>query len=357
MHLPHPAARKISRLSPSGYETILACPLRYAFSRDASSGIGGPRSPAAALGQLAHRVLERAVSCGWLVEPGWEERLQVVWQETCEEEARERWQQAAELWPGYELKRALLRYVAAGIRELIVGLPSDALILTEPLLTSADNLLEGKPDVLIRSEDLVWIIDYKTGRAVEEQSGAPLDSYARQLKLYSYLEHQTSARWPDSAHLFPFDRDPVEVPIKPSECDELAAKAMATMLEYNGLAPKSPPSRCSPEACRFCSFASVCPDFWDLCDESWKDQGVVAAGGPVARVVRTALGGTTIQFEATVGSVGHTAVTVGNLNEAEFSALANVVPGSMVFLAGLSVSKRQLGLYHACLWTRLSVKQ
>src|SRR5260370_20920406 len=52
-----------------------------------------------------------------------------------------------EAWPNYELKRARLRNLARSVRELMLGLPADALVLTEHDLTGRGGLLAGRADL------------------------------------------------------------------------------------------------------------------------------------------------------------------------------------------------------------------
>lgn len=314
----------------------------------------GGGSPAALLGQLVHDVLDRAVSSGLLVGPDWEERLKALWLDASQELAERHPGKPTEAWPGYHLKRALLKYVAAAIRGLTTDLPPDASILTEPQLKSSDGMLEGTPDLVLRSRDLTRIIDYKTGKAVEEQSGEPRPSYARQLQLYSYLEHQTSRRWPDSAHLFPLDQDPVEISIVAGQCIELADEARTALTNHNLLVGTSPPSNCCPQTCRFCSFAVLCPDFWSACDTSWAEKGVLAAAGQVARLIRTPLGGTTMQVSASAGTLGETVVTIVNADVSEFPLVADIAEDAVLLVVGLSEWHKHPGSYRMNRWTRVA---
>jgi hypothetical protein len=95
----------------------------------------------------------------------------------------------------------------------------------------------------------------------------------RQLRIYAYLVHSATGKWPRGGLLFPLAGPPVVVDIEPTQCETEAAEAVRLLGRYNssvasageaiGLA--SP----SPEACRWCSFKTICPAFWANANESW----------------------------------------------------------------------------------------
>jgi hypothetical protein len=180
---------------------------------------------------------------------------------------------------------------------------TDAELCPEVDLVSRDGLLAGRADLVVRSRSETVVIDYKTGAVMDPGTGAVRDGYARQLKLYAYLEHEVTDLWPSRAVLVPFEGSTVNVEIDPQDCEALAADARTALAAYNALVPEPPPARPAPATCIWCHAAAACAEFWAACDLSWRDDGVVAGRGVVDLAKLTPLGGLTLRFESLQGSL------------------------------------------------------
>lgn len=188
----------------------------------------------------------------------------------------------------------------------------------------------------MRSSSGSLIIDYKTG-AVAGASGQLRDGYARQLKLYAYLEHEATEAWPTRGILIPFEGEPVDVAIDPGQCEALADDARAALAAYNAAVPGAPPARPAPAACAWCDAAAVCPAFWEACDPDWVAEGVNAGRGPIEFASVTPMGGLTLRFESRQGSLrGVTSVRAIDVRE---QPEATPRSQDVVALAGLRANR------------------
>jgi hypothetical protein len=147
-------------------------------------------------------------------------------------------------WPGYELKRARLWRAAKRLHGLLVGAGPDVELLSEQALSGADGVLRGRPDLLVRSANGLWLIDYKTGPVLSRDTREPRESYVRQLQLYASLAADALGEWPRRAFLLPLDGPFVEVDIDPASCGVLAQQAVDLLGRFNASAggpqPASP---------------------------------------------------------------------------------------------------------------------
>jgi PD-(D/E)XK nuclease superfamily len=223
---------------------------------------------------------------------------------------------------------------------IVADMPAETELFTELDLTSSDGSLFGRADLVARWKSGGALIDYKTGSATDRATGALRDSYARQLRLYAFLERETRGVWPDRAILLPFVGDPVEVEVDPDECAATAADALAALTSYNLIAGQVPPAMPSATACGWCDAAAACSAFWDACDEDWIDASVYAARGPVLLAKATPLGGLSLQVTSTSGS-RHGDLSVRGLDA---HLEAELPPGVTVSLVGLSPDRATGGL-------------
>jgi RecB family exonuclease len=323
-----PAAKALTRLSPSSFETLRACPLRLAFATQGDGG-GSVSSDRQRIGQICHDVLESLVRDGRLRSESWSEPLESCFLELLasnEDEMR-----AAVR--GSRLALARLRKVAARMGDFLRQVPPDAQILTEEELTAADGRLYGRVDLIVRSAELHVIVDYKTGSFLEPGTEQLKESYERQLMLYACLEAEASGAWPEQALLVPFGAEPVTLRMDPTACLQLLEEVLAALDRWQTWVGGPPPASASPETCGWCPFAARCPAFWAACNTDWADE-LVAIRGPLASIATTPLGGITLRLDSTEGSVlGATAVR--NIEPTEFDGLADLDEGHAVSFVGL----------------------
>jgi hypothetical protein len=339
-----PASALVERLSPTSFEILHECKLRFAFGQHPSShAFGG--TPATRLGAVCHNVLDEAVRNRTLQLEDWRSRIEQLWDSKLAELAcRDRLSDEPTRWPGYQLKRARLFHVAGRIREFLEALPADAEVLTEQPLTAEGGCLYGRPDLIIRSTERHQIIDYKSGGVMDRETNQPREAYARQLQLYAFLEHHASGTWPTSAHLFPLQGAPVEIDIEPERCSELAAQALDELAAYNAMVPLTPQADPTPAHCRWCPHTTVCGPFWDACDEAWAPT-LLAAAGHVTRSYGTPLGGVTVYLDVEVGSVTEKSLLIKNVDPALYEGADRAAEGIEVAATGLVADDRGSGYW------------
>lgn len=276
--------------NPTLAETMRACLLKAGLSHAQGSRVYVLGSPKAWLGTAYHEVLQALPTLAAEgVETSVQQRVEAVWSQ-----AVERLERRAALhplnhrfgsaltWKGYYLVLETLRIRVRELTESInrqydrsAGYRQENItgVSREKEFIALDGKLRGRIDVVQGDE----IIDYKTGTLFEnDTSGTPPSlkaAYVRQLRIYAYLVHSATGKWPRGGLLFPLAGPPVVVDIEPTQCETEAAEAVRLLGRYNssvasageaiGLA--SP----SPEACRWCSFKTICPAFWANANESW----------------------------------------------------------------------------------------
>jgi RecB family exonuclease len=331
-----PEARRIDVLSPSRAEAIRTCPLKVAFSQ-AGSRTGSTSDPAR-IGNICHDTLEALVRDHGFEAPPTREDLQAAWEHAASlDAARHPQLPAPRRWT---LALARLGNIVNRLAEVVAAMPREAELCTEVDLRNRDGSLFGRADLVARWDSGSTLIDYKTGSATDRATGELRDSYARQLRLYAFLEHETRGVWPERAILLPFVGDPVEVSIDPDECEATAEAALAAVASYNLIAGSIPPATPSATACGWCDAAATCSAFWGACDERWLEAGVSAAQGPVVLAKATPLGGLSLQLASTRGSL-HGELSVRGLDadlEAELPA------GVTISLVGLRPDRAAGGL-------------
>lgn len=302
-----PPAQPLESLSPSRVKDLTECQLRVAFKQHAT-GSAVP-SDAQIVGNSLHAALKDFVK-----EREFEREDSLLLIES------RFLSQLEERAPGREvlgvrLAAARLKRMAGRVTELIAEAGDSAVTLSEQYLEARDGRLQGVVDLIIDSQAVHLIVDYKTGQAIDE-AGNVVEQFATQLRLYAVLEHERSGRWPQRGVLLRFGGPAVSVDLDPAECQRTADRLLAALVAYNALAGTVPTGNASEATCMFCSFAPYCPAFWGAISPSW------ARGAIRGRVlwVETSAGDTlTIRLEGASGSY-EGIVTILGLTERQLSS-------------------------------------
>jgi CRISPR/Cas system-associated exonuclease Cas4 (RecB family) len=343
-----PSAEAVKAISPSGFEAMRACRLRAAFARSNQPSPAQPTAPQL-LGTICHVVLETLTKTRAILGPDWTQQLELHWAKATREAAADL--AAAdggavappEQWDGYEIKLARLRKAARRLHELLAPLGDSAELITETSLSAADGWMHGRPDLIVRGEDVHWLLDYKTGPVLSRDSRVPRESYVRQLQLYAYLESESMGDWPQRAFLVPLQGPVVEVDIDPAACAALAEVALDLLAAFNAHAPAPQPPSPAPETCRWCPYAPNCPAFWESCDEGWAPT-VLAAAGTAKAVTHPSLGGVSVTLEVEAGSLEHRSINVRAISVEDHPAAGMLAEGSDIALVGLRPDRDTEGL-------------
>ena len=280
----NPAVTPLANTSPALNEVLRACHLRAAFQNDPMFSDVRVLSTSAALGTIAHRLLEvsalgefDAVSSNSL-----SQAVAQKWDDLAATEAQKLGGLAMGLvppplrWPGFSLKKAGAVRAATRIAESRLGANSGFTRVGrgEPCQTQSEARLEGQGGRLVGRIDLIRrtkagteIVDYKSG--VVYDIDPSLDgireirsSYVRQILMYLSLIHENEGRWPVKATIESLMDGPVNVEIRPEEVEKAVSDALALLNQYNFAASQgevvgSP----TPANCRWCPYKPVCSDF------------------------------------------------------------------------------------------------
>ncbi len=281
---------QLTSTTPTLAETMRSCLLRTGFSRAQGSRAYVLGNPKAWLGIAYHAVLEALPtlaaegeenSVQQRAEASWNQAIEHLEQQAALHPLNQRFGSAL-TWKGYYLVLETLRIRVRELTENInrqydrnTGYRNENITGTsrEKEFTALAGKLRGRID-LVRGDE---IIDYKTGALFEsDTSGAqPLlkAAYVRQLRIYAYLVHSATSKWPRRGLLFPLAGPPVIVDVEPAQCETEAVEAVKLLEHYNNsvatageaLSLASP----SPEACQWCPYKTICPSFWTNVNENW----------------------------------------------------------------------------------------
>jgi CRISPR/Cas system-associated exonuclease Cas4 (RecB family) len=285
-----PVARPLQALSPSAFGDLRACQLRVAFKQQADRAAG--KTDAQIVGDAVHEALAAFIAAGEFVDDDAVELARARFNAVLGQHSQ-----------GYEIRgarpsAARLAKIVGRVLELLENAGPNAVVLTETYLRARQGMLHGVVDLIIESEPLHAIVDYKTGRTTDEQ-GEVSEHFQVQLQFYAVLEHERSGSWPNRGVLLRFGGPPIPIDLDPTQCTATADLAVEILTAYNALADTVPPATPGEEVCRFCPFAPVCPSFWETLTPTW-ERGAVR--GRVAWLQPSETGGLTLALDGASGS-------------------------------------------------------
>ncbi len=304
MRLPEiPASKQFRRLTPTLYESALACKAR---ARWAAFGTPNavPQHPRALLGSSVHAVVEAAQK-GQLASDA----------EDCRRLARNHFDETArkyyegshpllrakfstpERLPYYNLFReraVLLALNAAQLRQASTpgaasqrpqssGTPQER--LAEVWLESPDGLLAGRADYVDTAAGEV--VDYKTASAPDDQGGIS-ESEVRQLRLYVHLGLASGMKLNRGVIVRPDGRR-ATLKISENEAAAEGQKARETLNLLNGDVVRSfaDVAEPAPTNCRNCACIPFCEPFWNKASSEWAEQCGSHTEGRVDNITRS----------------------------------------------------------------------
>lgn len=264
-------------LSASLYRRFQVCPQSALFSISLEGRNLNRPSLRAALGLIAHKLLEQASTISQdCSREEFDKWFEINWQQILEKqysELSELWHpQRVPIptsWPGYFLTRASSKILAIGNRGIFPSkaslkrsnqirnkeVISQAFPLVEELIISDELKIMGKPDLVILEKGLATIFDYKFGSNVEEVA-----QYQTQMYFYKLLiENVTKIKVGKMAIVSSSNRM-MEVP-----ADEIELKKLERDIPRVVEALNSKNITASPSVpnCSFCPYKSICQPFQD----------------------------------------------------------------------------------------------
>lgn len=319
----------MSHLTPSSFEEMRSCRLRYALRHKAGGVLEHPSAPAALLGQLCHRVMERLVVSKAI--PGaWQESFEQLWvAEAAAASSADG--QAPETWPGYALKKVELRRTLSDLNSLLAESSPLESIKAELVLQNSEGNIQGRLDLVHEIRRGSRVVDLKTGRV--DGDGANLKpSYHRQIQIYAYLMEQQTHRWPVEGVVLPLGGKPISVDIDEQACNNLAREVLGLLSAYNSTVPEAQPAIVSGETCPRCPVAASCPAFW----KSWRpeyDPNLIAYRGRILAVYHAANGRVAVRLGVEAPSPME--VFIQGLDENVHAAVKSLKPDSNIAAVGL----------------------
>lgn len=267
-----PPLSQLTRISPSRFCALRICALKeiWAASR---VPVYIPAAPASRLGTIIHNLIEAAYS-GRLpdevsMERMWGEEVAAHEREMLGSPLEKHFVPLSKNAQNYKVKQIMGFNL---VRPLLKGRSekarSEHQATPEIWFETADKIIGGKVDVVVREETGVKIIDYKTGKIVEndEDENTIKQDYIDQLKMYSGLYFESTGAWPAELTIVSINGKHFNVPFTKDGCISLLAEAKARFSEINELIANncshdqlaSP----SPDACSFCGYRPACFSYW-----------------------------------------------------------------------------------------------
>ena len=239
LDFPAPAAATIGEFSPSLANQLLSCQLRVGFLRDPVHSALQRPGTYAALGIIAHAVIEAAYKLhDWPHDQAARrQRLEDLWtHETREQAARieAAWSPAtlpsAEDWPGYALTR--IRTIRMAEKQIEKVTPNRAKTKrggVEVELRHPESRLFGRADRIEHLGQATRVVDLKIGLRQSE----PTEDQRRQLLLYAVLLHRVEGQWPVSIDLEDASGNTYSQPLIPEEAEAALAEATSAADSFN----------------------------------------------------------------------------------------------------------------------------
>ena len=296
-----PVVIPIPKTSPALNEVLRACKLRAAFQNDPMFTDVRVLSMYAALGTIAHRLLEVCARGDFdtVSRSSLSQSIAQGWDNLAAAEAHNFSRlaigpvPALPKWPGFALKKAGAVRAATRIAESRLEAMSGAAksaraglgyTQSEVWQEGQGGRLVGRIDLIRRTRAGTELVDYKSGIVYETDPSAEGSreiraSYVRQILLYLSLIHEQEGKWPVKATIESLMDGAVDVEIDPEEVGKAASEAIALLDSYNvassrGEVVGSP----TPANCRWCPYKPVCNDFLRVSDHTWDDVATTIVG-------------------------------------------------------------------------------
>ena len=273
---PHPTP--LEYITPTQLGDGGECLWRLGFSRDPAVSTLSRSSPASALGSAAHEVMSK------MGEP---RDFESVWSEAvskAESTLARDWEPATvpspENWPGWSLTK--VRIHKSWERSMQTSSPGAAhrgsassggsqlppLPWRERWLRHPHLQLAGRPDLVERVKDEIWVVDLKTGLKQDE----PTSAQRTQLLIYCGLVEGVLGQLPSHAAVQTTRGDRHAFSVDGHEVQAVIDAALETLDRLNtsgagGL--RESLANPSAEACSWCAFRPACRPFFDTYDETW----------------------------------------------------------------------------------------
>ena len=269
---PLPKLRPITKVSPTLLATLQQCQLQAGLHQ-AKAQQTTRSSKAALLGKIAHRVLEKARTVSKDNED-LRTQAEVIWDKTSAEIEMElraspldRYLFPITRWRKYYRRRA---QTIRRFEDIVAsrGMSETRIVAIERKFDNATDGFTGKPDLILRKENGLVIIDYKSTELSDdlEKQEKKIESWQQQILFYASLVKEEFGEWPVDGEIRLLNKEVISIPIDPQKVNALFAEAQTLKEDYNAKVEMgvshSKLAQYSVDNCRFCEFKGSCDTFW-----------------------------------------------------------------------------------------------
>ena len=268
---PFPKLRPITKVSPTLLVTLQQCQLEAGL-RQANAQQTIRNSKTALLGTIAHRVLEKARTVS-KDSKDLRTQAKAIWDKTAAEMEMElqsspldRYLLPITRWRKYYRRRS---QTIRRFEEIIAsrGMSETQIVASERKFNIRDGFT-GKPDLILRRENGLVIIDYKSGELSDDSESREekIESWKQQILFYASIVKEEFGEWPVGGEIRLLNKEVIDIAIDPREAMDIKQEAQELRNNYNakiasGVLP-SELAQYSIDSCRFCEFKGACNTFW-----------------------------------------------------------------------------------------------
>ena len=269
---PLPKLQPITKVSPTLFATLKQCQLRAGLSQ-ARAQRTTKSSTAALLGMIVHRVLEKAREINsesedlrTQAETTWDKTVEIV-KEGLQTSPLDRCLLPITKWKRYFLSRERTIRRCEEIASSR-GISETQVVARERKFDNGTNGFTGKPDLILRKENGLVIIDYKSTELSDdlENREKKIESWQQQILFYASLVKEEFGEWPVDGEIRLLNKEVISIPIDPQKVNALSAEAQTLKEDYNAKVEMgvshSQLAQYSVDNCSFCEFKGSCDTFW-----------------------------------------------------------------------------------------------
>ena len=225
------------------------------------------------MGIIAHRVLEktRAVSKNSedlriQAEAIWDKTVEQM-EEDLQSSPLDKYLLPINKWKKYYLQQ---EYTICRYKEIALsrGISETQVVARERKFDNVTNGFTGKPDLILRKENGLVIIDYKSTELSDdlENREKKIESWQQQILFYASLVKKEFGEWPVDGKIKLLNKEVISIPIDPQKVNALSAEAQTLKENYNAKVEMgvshSQLAQYSVDNCSFCEFKGSCDTFW-----------------------------------------------------------------------------------------------
>ena len=346
---PLPKLQSITKLSPTLFATLKQCPLRAGLQK-AKAQQTTRSSKTALLGTIAHRVLESAGKKISRDSKDLRTQAEVIWDRVVIEVEKElqtspldKYLLPIRKWRKYFVlqQRTIRRCEEIASNR---GISETQVIASERKFGSIKNGFTGKLDLILRRENGLVIIDYKSGEFCDdsESSEEKIESWQQQILFYASIIKEEFGEWPVDGEIRLLSKEVIPIPIDLQKVKAVAKEAQTLKENYNAKIGSgvlhSELAQYSIDSCRFCEFKGACNTFWKKNPQpipGTDDYGCLSGRVLKVTTAKNKNGSIVIRSEKSDGNLQDWKVS--NLSTEQFGNLEELAQGTLVRLLNFRI--------------------